>query len=314
MISLKQRRERVLFILHPVLVDLHHSRRGAEQRRPCPRRKAEEKRGALSDHQRRIRLCGVTPRHCGREKSLEAGRVDGGPLVSIRSRRCGREKAAFPAIDHTLPVRVSIRSRRSGREKAREQPGQRRDRHVSIRPRRSGREERVRRAVQSEHEVCFNPPPALRPGGTLSVMVVIAEAPEFRSAPAAQAGRNDGSRRGPDRTPEFQSAPGAQAGRNLTVRSSASSRGLFQSAPGAQAGRNGVSVANVAQVSVSIRPRRSGREELRRDLDPAAVIGELFQSAPGAQAGRNVRAGACRPDPAGFNPPPALRPGGTRTA
>jgi hypothetical protein len=34
---------------------------GAEQRRMTPRRKAVEKRGALSDHQRLIRRCGVTP-------------------------------------------------------------------------------------------------------------------------------------------------------------------------------------------------------------------------------------------------------------
>ena len=137
---------------------------------------------------------------------------------------------------------------------------------VSIRPRRSGREE-------------------------LSVMLVIAEAPEFQSAPGAQAGRNR-SRTAPALAAERFNPPPAAPGREGTERREdrrLSARGVcFNPPPAAQAGRNFVEHEHpTAAGPVSIRPRRSGREE------PAGPAGNLD-------------------DRLCFNPPPALRPGGTR--
>ena len=82
----------------------------------------------------------------------------------------------------------------------------------------------------------------------------------------------------------------------------------FQSAPGAQAGRNVIyRAAWFDSENVSIRPRRSGREELIATGPPNTV--EEFQSAPGAQAGRNVIAGPIRRMNGLFQSAPAAQAG-----
>src|SRR5208282_2593121 len=84
----------------------------------------------------------------------------------------------------------------------------------------------------------------------------------------------------------FQSAPGDEAGRNrLRERRNASAL-KFQSAPGDEAGRNAWDRLN------------------KQDLDE-------FQSAPGDEAGRNRVSAPSQHRPAGFNPLPAMKPGGT---
>ena len=155
---------------------------------------------------------------------------------------------------------------------------------------------------------------------------------KFQSAPSAQAGRNAGGGGRAGGAEMFQSAPSAQAGRNeivprdgrliaVSIRSQRSGREeldcrmsarescLFQSAPGAQAGRNSSPASERRLIQVSIRSRRSGRKE--HFSSSSLIACQWFQSAPGAQAGRNSPRARRRGPTPGFNPLPALRPGGT---
>jgi len=94
------------------------------------------------------------------------------PLVSIRSRRRGREKPAYAAAG-TGPLPVSIRSRRRGREK----------RSAARAPTAGARG--------------FNPLPTQRPGETVEDREQRHSILLFQSAPDAEAGRN--ARRGAGR-------------------------------------------------------------------------------------------------------------------
>ena len=207
-----------------------------------------------------------------------------GEPVTIRPRRPGREQQRFCNALRDR-YRVSIRPRRSGREEPYANRACRQQIRVSIRPRRSGREERA--------------------GGSRGPVD-----DTFQSAPGAQAGRNREQWIEWAECCWFQSAPGAQAGRNETTTAQASQGRRFNPPPALGPGGTTNEALTDVTPPVSIRPRRSGREE------PAMSVGlpdpGKFQSAPGAQAGRN-QGPRCRPSYRGsFNPPPALRPGGTR--
>jgi len=108
----------------------------------------------------------------------------------------------------------------------------------------------------------FNPPPAVRPGGTLGSWLPRCHSECFNPPPAVRPG---GTRCGAGHKPAIT---------------------RFQSAPGGEAGGN-------------------ARRAQRWPEQPQ------FQSAPGGEAGGNH----LRPIPPrngyGFNPPPAVRPGGT---
>jgi len=107
----------------------------------------------------------------------------------------------------------------------------------------------------------FNPPPAVRPGGTQDRSQDLGWA-SFQSAPGGEAGGNRASETGYGRTGKFQSAPGGEAGGNVRAEAQAEFFGKFQSAPGGEAGGN--------------------------------------------RSGWPISSGG-----ASFNPPPAVRPGGT---
>ncbi len=134
----------------------------------------------------------------------------------------------------------------------------------------------------------FNPPPALRPGGTPVIdPAVIADV-------------------------VFQSAPGAEAGRNIRLSFVRLSSSMFQSAPGAEAGRNQVAGrGRVIGRFVSIRPRRRGREEPRTCSTRARRL-TGFNPPPALRpGGTDHSSGSWAAALSCFNPPPALRPGGT---
>ena len=140
--------------------------------------------------------------------SGQASRYD----VSIRSRRSGREEHA--SAGQRLPSRVfqSAPGAQAGRNTVEQVPGEVGE--VSIRSRRSGREERVRRRARDRCRRCFNPLPALRPGGTAGQLAAIVR--ERVSIRSRRSGREEHVAAGSPRcgANRFQSAPGAQAGRN----------------------------------------------------------------------------------------------------
>ena len=101
----------------------------------------------------------------------------------------------------------------------------------------------------------FNPPPAVRPGGTRSATQDVDRGQGFNPPPAVRPGETRARGHGP-RLTAFQSAPGGEAGGNAAA-SSACDRRTFQSAPGGEAGGNQPVAGNrVWTVDVSIRPRR----------------------------------------------------------
>ena len=82
----------------------------------------------------------------------------------------------------------------------------------------------------------------------------------------------------------FQSAPGAQAWRNPSDPAFVPGLCCFNPPPALWPGGTHPALRVDGVTVVSIRPRRSGREELVFQNSQAALNG--FQSAPGAQAGR----------------------------
>ena len=112
---------------------------------------------------------------------------------------------------------------------------------------------------------------------------------EFQSAPGGEAGGNAARRGAVRRFLRFQSAPGGEAGGNRLPRIATGRRDGFQSAPGGEAGGNPAAARDLTSVT-------------------------MFQSAPGGEAGGNGLAGQRSWEvPRGFNPPPAVRPGETRS-
>ncbi len=156
---------------------------------------------------------------------------------------------------------------------------------VSIRSRRLGREEHAALTSMRAFTKCFNPLPAVGPGGTAITTAPANERVSFQSAPGGWAGRNKNPAHASMRPTWFQSAPGGWAGRNGLVLAKRVVCQLFQSAPGGWAGRNvgtsqkvltrlsfnplpavgpggtvGTTKVGITKV-VSIRSRRLGREE-----------------------------------------------------
>ena len=132
---------------------------------------------------------------------------------------------------------------------------------------------------------CFNPPPALRPGGTRyghragSATIAL-----FQSAPGAEAGGT--CRRRPRRNLGSFNPPPALRPGGTPVGDTALPRLRFQSAPGAEAG--GTAAGD------------GGRDEVSFNPPPALRPG-------GTRSGCRHRRSPC----CSFNPPPALRPGDT---
>ena len=167
--------------------------------------------------------------------------------------------------------------------------------------------------VNSSSCWCFNPLPALRPGGTLERRR--RQRDKLVSIRPRRSGRVEPrqSVRSASRS-SFQSAPGSQGGRNITDSSGITARSCFNPPPGAQAGRR--NIINSGQTSpwttFSIRPRRSCREEPKRGSS-SAVCAEVSirPRRSGREERRSTANGAPWPDVS--IRPRRSRPGGTST-
>ena len=84
----------------------------------------------------------------------------------------------------------------------------------------------------------------------------------------------------------FQSAPGAEAGRNSSVGFPRIAVPRFNPLPALRPGGTLLESGDLGGEVVSIRSRRSGREE--RQSSVTELSASVFQSAPGAEAGRNA--------------------------
>ena len=192
-----------------------------------------------------------------------------------------------------------------------------------------------RRGGRLPDRLCFNPPPARRPGETRDCgrghaaggRVSIRPRPEGQGKPPQ--GHDHGLRHEVSIRPrpegqgkpdmsvaerpqnEFQSAPGPKARGNQSCICLAPTPFLFQSAPGPKARGNRASGdVEKQRTHVSIRPRPEGQGK-RRDVAVAEGPQDEFQSAPGPKARGNPAALPPMHRPASFNPPPARRPGET---
>src|SRR5208337_158782 len=84
----------------------------------------------------------------------------------------------------------------------------------------------------------FNPPPAVRPGETISPYLPGSPIIQFQSAPGGEAGGNDSSA-GTRRSPfSFNPPPAVRPGETLSFLNPVAHQPLFQSAPGGEAGGN----------------------------------------------------------------------------